>query len=158
MKKALIITLGCFLLLSFKSDTQQKNKPGDIIGTYLNEEKDAKIRIFLAKNGKYSGKIVWLQHPHNPDGSDKLDDKNPDKSKRGRKKIGLVIMKNFKYDASDNDWSGGTIYDSRSGKTYSGYMWFEKGSDNKVLRLKGYVLGMTWLGRTSVWTRTARVD
>jgi uncharacterized protein (DUF2147 family) len=158
MKHAILI-LSCFVLLSFKSDTKAtQEKPADIVGTYLTADDDAKIRIFLAKNGKYSGKIVWLLHPNNEDGTPKLDVENPNKSKRTRKKMGLVILKNFAYDKDDNDWSGGTIYDAKSGKTYSGYMWFKKGSNQKTMNLKGYVMGMTWLGRTSTWTRVARVD
>ena len=33
-----------------------------------------------------------------------------------------------------------------------GYMYFENGNKD-VLKLRGYVMGMTWLGRTSEWTR-----
>jgi len=158
MKHAILI-LSLFVLVSFKSDTKRtQDEPKDIIGTYLTQDKDAKVRIFLAKNGKYSGKIVWMLHPNGPDGKPKLDNENPDKSKRNRKRLGLVILKNFSYDKDDNDWSGGTVYDAKSGKTYSGYMWFEEGTNQKTLKLKGYVLGMTWLGRTADWTRTARVD
>lgn len=99
-----------------------------------------------------------MKEPNGPDGKPKLDTENPDERMRSRKRMGLVILRNFEYDKDDNDWSGGTVYDAKSGKTYSGYMWFEKGTNQQTLKLKGYVMGMTWLGRTADWTRTERVD
>lgn len=117
-----------------------------ILGTWLNEEKDGKIEIY--KTGeKYFGKIVWGKELYEPDGkTSRTDRKNPDPKLRSRKLEGLVILTNFRYD--DDEWEGGKIYDPKSGKTYSCVMRF-KGS---ILVIKGYV-GVTWLGRTTVWTR-----
>lgn len=117
-----------------------------ILGTWLNEEKDGKIEIY--KTGeKYFGKIVWGKELYEPDGkTSRTDRKNPDPKLRSRKLEGLVILTNFRYD--DGEWEGGKIYDPKSGKTYSCVMRF-KGS---ILVIKGYV-GVTWLGRTTVWTR-----
>ena len=46
----------------------------------------------------------------------------------------------------------GTIYDPKSGKTYDCYAWME--SDD-VLQLKGYVVGIKWLGKKTAWSRTS---
>ena len=40
---------------------------------------------------------------------------------------------------------------TNSGKTYDCYMWFE--DDSKVLYMKGFVLGMRMLGRSSAWKK-----
>lgn len=124
----------------------------DVRGTYWNGEKTAKIRIYRAKNGKYYGKIEQLVEPNDANGKPKTDPENPKKELQSRSRLGMVIMKSFAWDADDKQWSGGTIYDPNNGKTYDGYMKFE-GDDKSKLYLRGYVMGMTWLGRTSEWQR-----
>ena len=73
----------------------------DILGTWNNEEKDAKIEIFKCSD-KYCGKIVWLKIPDYPEGSKdgapgtpKLDHKNPDPILKKAPVIGLEIVKGF---------------------------------------------------------------
>jgi len=154
MKYSIIIIALGFFLISFKTDglSTQKHQPSDIIGTYINEERDAKVRIFLAINDKYSGKVEWMKEPNDKSGKPKLDYNNPNPKKRDRERLGLVLLKNFQYNASENRWEGGTVYDPKVGKTYSGYMQFSEGDIN-TLHLRGYVLGMPFLGRTAVWKR-----
>jgi uncharacterized protein (DUF2147 family) len=123
-----------------------------IVGTYLTADKKAKVKIFLAKNGKYSGKTIWLKEPNNSDGSPKTDINNPNEVLQKRERLGLVALKHFVFDIEDQRWENGTVYDPRNGKTYDGYMKFEEGNTDKLL-LRGYISGMTWLGKTSEWTR-----
>ena len=73
----------------------------NIVGYWLTEEGRSQIEIYQKPNGKFTGKIVWLKEPHNEDGSPIRDKKNPQKSKRNRKIIGLHILKNFEYDKND---------------------------------------------------------
>jgi uncharacterized protein (DUF2147 family) len=54
----------------------------------------------------------------------------------------------MKYDGSGH-WSGGTIYDPDSGRTYS--CRFELLEQDR-LKVRGF-LGLSLLGRTQVWTR-----
>ena len=124
----------------------------DIRGTYWNGEKTAKIRIYRAKNGKYYGKIDHLVEPNEANGKPKLDPENPNAELRSRARLGMVIMKSFEFDQSEKKWGNGTIYDPNNGKTYDGYASFE-GENKNTLYLRGYVMGMTWLGRTSEWER-----
>lgn len=152
MKRLLFIGLGiCFF---FMSDALLVNdvQPDDVRGTYWNAEKSAKIRIYRATNGKYYGKIEHLVEPNDENGNPKKDPNNPKKDKRDRDRLGMVIMNSFEWDEDDKRWEDGTIYDPNNGKTYDGYMKFEDG-DLSTLHLRGYVMGMTWLGRTSQWER-----
>lgn len=126
----------------------------DIVGVYWTADKKAKVKIFLATNGKYSGKTVWMEEPNNADGSPKTDVNNPNEDLRSRKRLGLVALKYFEYNVEDKKWDNGTVYDPNNGKTYDGYMKFE-GDDTNKLYLRGYISGMTWLGRTSEWTRVS---
>ena len=93
-----------------------------------------------------------LTAPNNPDGTPKKDPNNPKANLRDRDRLGMVIMNGFTWNASEQKWEKGTIYDPTEGKTYDGYIYFE-GDNKKVLKLRGYVMGMTWLGRTSDWQR-----
>jgi uncharacterized protein (DUF2147 family) len=118
-----------------------------ILGEWLNEDKDAKVSIYQ-EGDKFYGKVSWLKDPNGDDGKPKVDEKNPDAAKRSRPVKGLVLLKDFRYE--DKEWKGGTIYDPKNGKTYDCYMAFE--SSNK-LKIRGFVMGMRALGRTTYWTR-----
>ena len=152
MKRFLII--GFCLSLFMMSDALYVNEvvADDVRGTFWNGEKTAKIRIYRAVNGKYYGKIEHLTEPNDENGDPKTDPENPDKDLRSRARLGMVIMKGFEWNAEDKRWEDGTIYDPNNGKTYDGYMRFE-GDNKDKLYLRGYVMGMTWLGRTSEWER-----
>ena len=117
-----------------------------ILGGWYTKDSKALVEIYKC-NDLYCGKIVWLKEPLKKDGSEKLDDKNPDESKRTNKIIGLNLVNNFKF-KSKNKWTGGTIYDPDNGKTYSCKMTL-KGDQLKV---RGYI-GISLFGRTQVWVK-----
>lgn len=117
-----------------------------ILGKWLNKDGDAHIQIYKTGN-KYSGKLVWLKNPNNEQGKAKTDTHNPDANLRGRAISGLEILKGFNYD--DKTWEDGTIYDPKSGKTYSCKMTM---SGNDKLNVRGFI-GISIMGRTDVWTR-----
>lgn len=117
-------------------------------GFWLNQEKEAKIEIYKAKNGKFYGKIVWLKEPEK-DGKPKTDVNNPKAELRTQPIIGLLILKGFNKDGTKT-YEDGTIYDPKNGKTYSCKITYE--NDNQ-LSIRGYV-GISMLGRTTTWTRS----
>jgi uncharacterized protein (DUF2147 family) len=119
-------------------------------GIWLTQDGDSQIVISRTATKTYSGQIKWLKNPLE-EGKPKADKKNPDVKLKTRPIHDLVILSGFKYNQKKNQWVDGTIYDPKSGKTYSCFMWFEDGND-KVLHLKGYV-GLSWIGRQVVWTR-----
>lgn len=142
MKKLCIL----FSMLCFSFLASAKTNPDDILGVWLSSNGQAHLQIY--KEGeKYFGKLVWLKEPNNAKGTPKLDANNPDETLRTKTLLGLVILRNFKYD--DGEWSGGRIYDPQNGKEYKSYM---KLKDSKTLNLRGYI-GFSLLGRTEVWTR-----
>ena len=125
-----------------------------IIGAWNNEEKDGKIEIYHCGD-RYCGKVVWAKEPNYPEGSKegppgtpRLDHNNPDPALRKTPIIGLVIMQDFIF-AGDDTWSGGTVYDPKSGKKYRGKMTLV--SPNQ-LSLRGFI-GIPLFGRTTTWTR-----
>ncbi len=142
--KNLLLVLVLFLAVSNLVIAQTAdNTP---VGTWTNEEKEARFEIYNC-GSKLCGKIVWLKEPLR-EGKPKLDRSNPDKNLQNRPILGLVFMQNFELD-SDNKWDNGTIYDPKSGKTYSCYM---KVLNKNQMEVKGYI-GISLIGRTQNWTR-----
>jgi uncharacterized protein (DUF2147 family) len=66
---------------------------------------------------------------------------------KGKKIVGLRFMWGLKNEG-DNEWSGGSILDPKSGKVYRAKI---TAQGNKLL-VRGY-LGISLLGRTQVWHR-----
>ncbi len=152
MKSTILITLLLVSVAFTGKNYKSTIDANDIVGTWWNGEKDAKIRIFLAQNGKYAGKIDWMKEPNDAKGNPKVDDQNPNPKLRSTPRLGMPILKNFKYNTSEKRWEGGTVYDPKNGKTYDGHMSFE-GNNTDKLNMRGFVMGMSWLGRTAVWER-----
>lgn len=145
MKKLFILfILGVYAMSSFAQDADK------ILGVWWNDEKTTKIEV-EKKDGKYIGTIVYMIPEKYENGEPPKDDENPDEALRSRSIIGIQILDGFVYDTKDKEWEKGTIYDPKSGKTYDCYAWLE--SDD-LLKLKGFVAGMRWLGRSSEWYRT----
>lgn len=113
---------------------------------WYNQEKTAKVQIYLAKNNKFYGKIIWLKEPLK-DGKPKLDDNNPDEKKRNQPILGLLLLKGF-VKTEDNVYEDGTIYDPKNGKTYSCTIKYKNG----ILDVRGYI-GISLIGRTTTWTK-----
>ncbi len=146
MKKRIITLIAAVILLCLTVYSQ--NKPDDIIGFWLTGGKEpAKIQIYKWGE-KFYGKITWLKNP-TENGKQRADDNNPDKTKRSNPIVGLVILKEFKFNG-DDEWKGGGIYDPENGKTYSSYMYLK---NSNTLKVRGYV-GVALLGRTETWTRS----
>ncbi len=76
-----------------------------------------------------------------------MDMNNPDQALQTRPELGLELLKDFTFDG-DDVYEDGTIYDPKSGKTYSCKMTINGNS----LKIRGYV-GISLFGRTEVWTR-----
>ena len=91
-----------------------------------------------------------MAEPKDENGNWKLDTKNPNENLRLRKKIGLVILHNLKWDDDQKEWNGGQIYDSREGDTYS---LFAKTEESNTLKLRGFI-GFSLFGKTTVWKRS----
>lgn len=147
-KKLLKLTALIALLVAVTPAIGQKYTADMILGKWLNEDKDAHIEI-TKDAGKYYGKIVWLRDPIDTlTAKPKVDDKNSDVTLQSRPVLGLLILKDFTFDGED-EWSEGTIYDPKNGKTYDCYM--EIGVTG-ILKIRGYI-GISWIGRTTYWTR-----
>jgi len=141
MRKLFLLLFAC--LISSFVNAQGKDA---ILGEWENPTGEGRIQIFK-QDGQYFGKIYWLQEPLT-DGIPKEDRNNPDPSKRSRRIKDLIILTGFTY-SGKNMWSGGKIYDPKSGKTYNCKMNLK---DANRLSIRGY-LGISLFGRSETWTR-----
>lgn len=117
-----------------------------VLGQWLSEDKDGKIEVYKTGD-KYFGKLIWASKMYEADGkTSRKDEKNSDPALRSRNLKDLVLLSNFIYD--DGVYTDGKIYDPKSGKTYSCKMTMS----GEKLNIRGYV-GLSILGRTTVWTR-----
>jgi uncharacterized protein (DUF2147 family) len=148
MKKIIALSALFFFAISMYAQDSEKIK-----GYWMTEKGTSQIQIYKAKNTKYYGKLCWLDEP-NEFGAPKKDKENPDAKLKERPLLDLLLLQSFEYDNSEKNWSEGTIYDPESGKTYDCYMWFENGNYDE-LKIKGFVLGMRFLGRETTWKRAA---
>lgn len=141
LKKISFIML--FALVVSSAFAQQKD---DILGKWMNSSSEGQIEIYK-KGDKYFGKLAWIKEPNDSKGKPKLDIKNPTSSLRSRPLLGLEILKNFVFD--DDHWTDGTIYDPKTGKTYSCNMSIKA---NGQLNMRGYI-GVSLIGRSETWKR-----
>lgn len=125
--------------------------PDAIVGLWTTAGGESRVEI-AGEDGEFTGAIVWLKEPTYPEGDEeageeKRDRLNPDPGKQDEPILGLKMLEGFKHDGG-NKWGGGTIYDPKSGKTYSCIIKLE----GEQLHVRGYV-GLSIMGRTTVWTR-----
>jgi uncharacterized protein (DUF2147 family) len=139
--------LSSILILTIFSLPVFSQAKDDIIGKWFSSSGGAQIQIYK-KADKFFGKIVWLKNPNDEKGNPKTDIRNPNPELRSRLAVGMEILKNFDY-LGEGVWDNGTIYDPKSGRTYSCKMTLN-GKNN--LDIRGYV-GISMLGRTESWTR-----
>lgn len=136
MKKLLLtVAFSLFGVLSF-AQIEGKWKTID------DETKQAKSIVEIYKKGdQYYGKVSQLLiKPANPNCVDCKDDR------KNKPILGLEIIRGLKKDG--DEFSGGTITDPKTGKTYKCTI-TRKGDQ---LNVRGYI-GISLMGRTQTWQK-----
>jgi uncharacterized protein (DUF2147 family) len=124
----------------------QSGQGDQIVGEWLNEEKDAKIEIYK-EGSAYFGKVIWGTEFLESDGqTSRKDAKNPDEKLRARNLIDTPLLNDFAY--VDGIWDNGTYYDFKSGKTYSCTIKIK----NNKLEIRSYV-GVPLFGKSTYWEK-----
>jgi uncharacterized protein (DUF2147 family) len=96
------------------------------------------------------GQVVWLRSPFDENGCQLRDVNNPEPGARGREVLGARILAGLRAEHGQAaTWSGGTIYDPGSGRTYRAHVTL---TDDGRLAVRGYV-GLRFIGRTTTWIR-----
>jgi uncharacterized protein (DUF2147 family) len=138
------LTLLLFPLMMMNTRLAAQNADV-ILGTWYTEDNKAMVEI-MKTHDTYTGKIIWIRDSLE-NGKPRLDKNNPQEHRRSQSLVGLQIIKNLKFE--NHEWTGGIIYDPESGKEYS----CKAALNGENLNLRGYVLGIPFLGRTTTWHR-----
>lgn len=130
------------VFLNFSMMLFSQSTADDIIGTWYSPVKEGNVQIF--KSGKnYNGKLIYLKHSLDGQGKPILDVNNPDKEKRKRPLVGILLLKDITYDDKKNSWKGKLYdYDGNKGNTYDSYLTITK---NGNLNIKGF-WGLSFFG------------
>ncbi len=131
------LKFGLSLLLASTIVTGAMAQSQNITGTYINESGGTKVKLSDCEVG-LCGTVIWMKNPVN-------DVNNPDASKRDRSVVGIQAVS---LKSTGPATFAGSLYDTESGKTYSGKAKFSE----KNVELSGCVLGGL-LCKTSVWQR-----
>lgn len=115
-------------------------KKDDVLGKWVNPSGEGQIEIYK-KGDKYFGKLAWIKEPNDEKGKAKTDVKNPNADLRSKPLLGLEILKDFVFE--DGKWTDGTIYDPKTGKTYSCNLNIK---NDGQLNIRGYV-GISLIGK-----------
>jgi uncharacterized protein (DUF2147 family) len=142
MPRLLLIVSTVLLALALPAAEASDDQAALILGNWLTEPRDGIIQISMSADGSYQGKIVGGNNPQ------RQDQHNPDPARRSQLLLGQTIVQGMKYDG-EGRWSGGTIYDPDSGRTYKCRL---ERLDADRLQVRGFI-GFALLGRSQVWTR-----
>lgn len=142
--KFVFIVLFFFQLHPLGSLAQ--NKTDAILGKWINSgDKNLEVEVFKT-GSEYKGKVIWFDDTDNKlrPMKERTDSNNPEKTLRERKILGLEVLHGLHYDADDDEWRNGKIYDASSGKTWNAKVWID---NDGSLKVRGYwhisLLGQT---------------
>jgi uncharacterized protein (DUF2147 family) len=127
-----------FIFFSLCLFSQNKE---ELIG-YYSAPGGLSIFKFYKEENKYFARPVWMKRPQ------RLDELNPDKSKRANKILGSVILWNFEFNGKDT-WTNGHIYDANKGKIYKARITRDKDGN---MSIRGYA-GVRLIGKTEYFVK-----
>lgn len=128
------IILVLIFLYAFRAPAQ--DKADGITGRWMSVENNIEVEVYRQEN-EFKARIRWFNDADDKTKPmlDRTDEKNHDKTMRSRKIIGLEVLHQLRYDKDDEEWQGGIIYDSSSGKEWDAKAWIDK---EGLLKVRGY--------------------
>ena len=138
MKK---IGLSVFFFIPMIFNSFAQSDPDRIVGIYLAtyEGEESKVSIFKEEDGRYTAQVIWVKDKYDKDGNLKLDEKNPDKSKRNTPCDEIVLIEKMSYDSRKDSWTDAKIYDPVRGIKANADCSFEP--DGR-LKVRGSLMGI----------------
>jgi uncharacterized protein (DUF2147 family) len=134
MKNFLLI----FFLTSISSFRHAAvNNADAIIGKWMNaEDNNLEVQVYKVGN-EYKAKVVWFDDSDdkNKPMAVRCDTENPDKTLRNRKILGLEVLHGLVYNADEDEWQGGRIYDASTGKDWNAKAWI---TEDGCLKVRGF--------------------
>lgn len=130
------------------------NNPDSIVGKWITPEEKAIIQIAQNK-GEFTGTIFRINPEGYVNGAAPTDEYNIDADLRSRSLEGIIILSGITYDKRKKRWNIKQIYEPERGKSFEGFIILDGRNE---LKMRGYVPGKKWLGKTEVWKRVGGVS
>ena len=101
-----VISLALLLTMAFGFTNKNGNSDA-IAGKWMSAENNLEVEVYRAGDS-YKARVVWFDDTDNKGRpmDVRQDTKNPDKTLRSRKIIGLIVMYGLTYNADDEEWQG----------------------------------------------------
>ncbi|AXF06353.1 DUF2147 domain-containing protein [Paraburkholderia hospita] len=117
-----------------------------IVGIW--EADDGSVKLDMYKAGAaFEARLLYGNQVVESDNvTFKLDTRNPDPALRSRSLKNIVFLSGLRW--NDGEWTGGSLYDGSSGRTYTCKATIKDGK----MYMRGY-LGISALGQTRVFHR-----
>lgn len=145
--------VASLLLLLLSSAAASAQDAGDrILGIYnaVGETTLTESHVRFYKEGDcYVARIIWLDKTTDNEGNILTDILNPDPELRSVPADQIVLVRDVRYDSKKDMWTGGTVYNPVTGKTYSVQITFDT---PKRLKVRGYV-GTPMMGKNFFWDK-----
>ncbi len=131
------------ILLLKTTNTFAQPQPADVIlGDWMDPKKETVVHCFKS-NGKYYGRLVWMQNLSSP---------GQPVSKQDEKHLNYLVLKDFEFENSE--WVNGIIHQPKTNKTYTAYL---KLINNDSMEVIGYKL-FRFLSESQIFTRVTSFD
>ena len=133
MKKFLFSPL---LIITLAVTAAAQHSSDDIIGRWMSSENNLEVEVFKTGD-EYKARVIWfdasddISRPMNV----RFDRKNPNEALRSRKILGMEVLNGLVYNADDDEWREGRIYDPNSGKDWNAKAWLTK---DGYLQVRGF--------------------
>lgn len=116
--------------------TEAQPNFNSITGKWMSTEGNLMVEVYKVNN-EYRARVLWFDDTDDKSRpyTTRLDIKNPNKSLRSKKILGLEVMYGLVYNADDEEWRGGRIYDASSGKDWNAKAWVDK---DGCLKVRGF--------------------
>ena len=119
-----------------------------ICGKWKSTEKNLVIQVSMV-NEKFKAEIVWFDPGEGKPMETYTDLHNPDESLRGRKVLGINVLRDLSYQSTSRSWEDGIVYDCSSGREWNASVYIDKSG---LLKVKGY-WHFKFIGRTLTFKR-----
>lgn len=151
--RGMVAAAGLFLAALAAGPAQAASGPGVVPrGVWLMENGKAAVEFYRCepRTDRLCGRLLWGRPDQFPDGTTR-DRRNPDPKLKDRELCGAPVVWDLRWKGGTGEtgeWGGGHVYDPTSGETYGARMEIQAPDR---LRVRGYILGIAWLGKSQTW-------
>lgn len=141
-----IIFVLCFSFLTVNAQSESEK----ILGNWIATDNSVAVKIYHSNN-EFRAKIFWFDEKLGSKVPMNLreDASNPVKELRNRKIIGMEILEGLQYNASQNSWDKGRIYDASSGRHWDSSATISK---DGILKVRGF-WKFKWIGKSMTFRK-----